>query len=103
MINKIPMIQYQQWYRKHGIRMLSQLTAPPTTPYMELALPKNSVFHWFGYGYNDQVGLNQDDQIAKNVERLIYASNIENYQQQDVVGNPRNLPIITTSGRVKST
>ena len=97
MINKIPMIQYQQWYRKHGIRMLSQLTAPPTTPYMELALPKNSVFHWFGYGYNDQVGLNQDDQIAKNVERLIYASNIENYQQQDVVGNPRNLPIITTS------
>lgn len=91
------MIEYSQWYRKHGVRMLTQLTSPPTNPYMELNLPKNSVFHWFGYEYGDQVGLNQDDQIAKNVERLIYATNVEQYIQEDVVGNPRNLPIVTSA------
>lgn len=91
------MIPYERFYRRHGIRRPQQLPTPPISIYSELVLPKNSVFHWFGYEHSEKVGLDQSDQIAKGVERFIYAENIEQYQQEDIVGNPRNLPLITTT------
>jgi hypothetical protein len=91
------MLLYQRFYRRHGIRLPQQLPNPPISIYNELTLPKGSVFHWFGYDQSEKVGLDQSDQIAKGVERFIFAENIQEYQQEDVIGNPRNLPIMTNT------
>ena len=91
------MLPYERFYRRHGVRHLQQLPSPPISIYSELSLPRNSVFHWFGYEHSERVGLDQNDQIAKGVDRFIFAENIEHYDQEDIVGNPRNLPLITTT------
>lgn len=91
------MLPYDRFYRRHGVRRVQQLPSPPVSIYSELVLPRNSVFHWFGYEHSEKVGLDQSDQIAKGVDRFIFAENIEQYQQEDVKGNPRNLPLITTT------
>lgn len=88
---------YELFYKQHGIRLAQQLPSPPVSNYLELQLPRNSVFHWFGYEHSEQIGLSQNDQIAKNVEKNIYARNIEHYEQLDIVGNPRNIPIMTSN------
>ena len=88
---------YELFYKTHGIRLPAQRPNPPVSSYLELQLPRNSVFHWFGYEHSDQIGLSQNDQIAKNVEKYIYARNIEHYVQLDIVGNPRNIPIMTSN------
>lgn len=91
------MLLYDRFYRRHGIRLPQQLPNPPVSIYSELVLPKNSVFHWFGYDHSEKVGLDQSDQIAKGVDRFIFAENVEHYIQEDIRGNPRNLPLITST------
>lgn len=91
------MLPFDRFYRRHGVRRAEQLPSPPVSIYSELVLPRNSVFHWFGYEHSEKVGLDQNDQIAAGVERFIFAENVEQYTQEDIVGNPRNLPVITTT------
>lgn len=88
---------YDKFYREHGVRTSGLLVNPPTAPLSSLILPRNSAYHWFGYTHSEQVGLAQDDPIAKGVKRYIFATNIEKYQQEDIVGDPRDLPLITTT------
>ena len=88
---------YERFYRDYGVRTSGLLVNPPTAPLSELILPRNSAYHWFGYTHSEQVGLAQDDPIAKGVKRYIFATNIEKYQQEDIIGDPRDLPLITTT------
>lgn len=91
-----PIKTYEAFYKEHGVRTSGMLVSPPIAPMSDLTLPRNSAYHWYGYDHSDQVGLAQDDPIAVGVKRYIFATNIEKYVQEDIIGDPYDVPLITS-------
>ena len=40
------LLDYPQYYRNHGIRMVNQLVTPPIDDLSNFILPKNTIFHF---------------------------------------------------------
>lgn len=88
-------IRYPLYYRRSGVRMPMQLMMPVLSDLAELSLPLNSLLHYIP---DDEsvYGIPQDDQILRDVERMIMVEHVE--KLADNRGNP--IPIKIPAGQM---
>lgn len=88
------MIIYSDFYKRYGIRKISQLLSPPLPKMELLQLPKESVLHFL----SDNplvVGPNSDEYLFREITRPIMVSHI--VENGDNKGSPRKLPTVLES------
>jgi hypothetical protein len=81
---------YPYWYRRYGIRRVGELLAPVLKPAAELEFPRESMFHYFGLGVDDD-GPKFTEGYFKNITRLIFVKHITELTRLE--GNPRSMAI----------
>lgn len=64
------MLDFDPWYRNHGVRTMAQIVRPPLSPVADIELPRKAVLHWPGAGPLDS-GPASDELIFKKVTRPI--------------------------------
>lgn len=85
---------YSLFYRQHGVRRPSQLTAPKISPADKEELPRGSIFHYLPED-NTQHGLPGDDWLLRNMERLVMVDHVE--ELADDKGRPRSTHLIAAT------
>ncbi len=88
------MLNFQLFYRKNGVRLLSQISQPEMKDLIDLELPMNSIYHFCDYeGITD--GPVNDDILFKGIKKPIQISHVTDLTSN--LGFPRVLPgLITT-------
>lgn len=81
---------YIDFYRHHGVRLISHLQAPPFSKLETLELPRGSIFHFISENPL-VVGPSADEDLFKTITRPILMSHIT--ENGDNKGAPRKLPI----------
>ncbi len=86
------MLNYGMFYRQRGLRLDLHMLMPTTNSMGDLELPKGSILHYIP---DDEsvYGIAPDEQIVKNVERLIQVEHA--MALSELKGNP--IPIKSTS------
>lgn len=84
------MFEYNFFYRKHGVRQVTQLVSPPLSRLDTLDLPKRSIYHYLGNDPNE-VGPGANHFLFRNVSKVIMIDTLE--KLGDNLGSPRRLPI----------
>ncbi len=80
------MINFQLFYRKNGIRLLTQIAKPEMKDLLSLELPLNSIYHYCDYeGITD--GPINDDVLFKGNKKPIQVSHVTELTGN--TGNPR--------------
>lgn len=85
------MIEYDIFYRQHGIRLKDNLLNPKVFDYAGFYFPKNSFFHYLGDGPLDE-GPDPRDVIFKTIAGNTYLLPVDEIAEQK--GNPRQLAIV---------
>lgn len=81
---------YPYWYRRYGIRRVGELLAPVLKPAAELEFPRDSIFHYFGMGVDDD-GPKFTEGYFKNITRLIFVRHVTELTRFD--GNPKSMSL----------
>lgn len=85
------LIPYAQFYRRHGVRRLNELTNPKLSGMDTLRLPRGSILHYLPQDSGD-VGIAYDDIILNGVERVPMVEHITQLSTRE--GNPRNTQVL---------
>lgn len=69
------MILYPMFYRKYGVRRLSQLTTPALHGIDKLELPRDTIFHYKGIDATE-VGISPDDPVLRHAEKIVMVDHV---------------------------
>ena len=83
------LINHQTFYRKFGVRQITQLAAPVATALQYLELPLDSVWHYINYD-GSVSGPQNDEFLLRNVKRNVPVFHVDSLTSS--VGNPRPIP-----------
>lgn len=81
------MLQYQQYFKRFGIRMPGQVIAPRIFTLANLGLPRGSILHYVSDN-KSEYGPASDDIILQNATRLIFVDHVTELATR--TGNPRS-------------
>lgn len=69
------MLLYPVWYRRHGLRRVSQLVNPVLSALPELSLPRSSIVHYLPVD-DVQIGPASDEWLIRDPSRLTYVDHV---------------------------
>ncbi len=83
-------IEYSLFYRRRGVRLMSQIAEPTMHPIETLDLPLASVLHYLDV-QGQTTGPQSDDYLFRHLKKPIYVNHVTNLTSE--LGNPRKITI----------
>lgn len=81
------MLPYPQYFKRYGVRMPAQLTAPRVFPFAALKLPRGSMLHYISES-KTEYGPSSDEPLLQQITRLIFVDHVIELTSRQ--GNPRS-------------